>query len=81
MVQDISRYWDSLGAFDDPWGGVYFKGYYYPSVQQTPYRVTVPEDALSKIPASIRANFEAQQESLKIYVPNVKVATHEWYAI
>ena len=50
VVQDASRYWDSLGAFHDPWGGVYFKGYYYPSAGQTPYRAAVPEDALYKIP-------------------------------
>ena len=43
VVQDASGYWDSLGAFHDPWGGVYFKGYYYPSAGQTPYRAVVPE--------------------------------------
>ena len=80
VVQDASGYWDSLGAFHDPWGGVYFKGY-YPSAGQTPYRATVPEDALFKIPQALRANFEAQQEALKIYVPDVEVAAQELYAV
>ena len=81
MVQDVSRYWDSLGAFHDPWGGVYFKRYYYPSAGQTPYRATVLEDALSKIPQALRASFEAQQEALKIYVPDIEVAAQEWHAV
>ena len=81
MVQDASRYWDSLGAFHDPWNGVYFKGYYYLSAGQTPYRAAVPQDALYKIPQALRANFEAQQEALKIYVPDVAVAAQEWYAV
>ena len=78
VVQDANGYWDSLGAFHDPWGGVYFKGYYYPLAGQTPYRATVLEDALNKIPQALRANFEAQQEALKIYVPDVEVAAQEW---
>ena len=81
VVQDVSRYWDSLGAFHDPWGGVYFKGCYYPSTGQTPYKATILEDALSKIPQALCANFEAQQEALKIYVPDIEVAAQEWYAV
>ena len=81
VVQDTSGYWDLLGAFHDPWNGVYFKGYYYPSAGQTPYRAAVPQDALYKIPQALRANFEAQQEALKIYVPDVEVAAQEWYAV
>ena len=80
-MQDVNGYWDVLWAFHDPWGGVYFKGYYYPSAGQTPYRVTVPEDTLSKIPQALHPNFEAQQEALKIYVPDVEVVAQEWYAV
>lgn len=81
MVQDISRYWDSLGAFYNPWVGVYLKGYYYPSVGQMSYRANVPKDALKKIPQALQPNFEAHQEALKIYVPSVEDAAKELYAI
>ena len=80
-VQDESGWWDTLGAFHDPWRGVYWKGYYFPAGGKAPYRAEMPLDAVRKIPQSLRALFEANQEALKFFVPDPSQAATEWKAV
>ena len=77
-VHDVNGWWDSLGAFHDRWQGTYFKGYYFPAGGKAPYRAEMPQSALRLIPGALRPVFQAQQEALKIHVPDAQATATEW---